>query len=59
MSDTTGQTNSGNHDRADFIEAVKDGLRQSESGQVISSEELDKELDREFGTLRKRKRRRR
>jgi prevent-host-death family protein len=42
-------------ERARFIEAVEDGLRQSDSGRLISSEEVDKELDREFGPSRKSK----
>ena len=41
-------------ERTRFVEAVEEGLRQSEAGQGISSEDLDKELDREFGTLQKR-----
>lgn len=34
-----------------LIKGVKEGLQQSEAGQVLTSEELDKELDREFGPL--------
>jgi len=42
-------------ERARFVAAVEEGLRQSEAGQVSSGEEVDKELDREFGRLRKTK----
>ena len=40
---------------ARFIAAVEEGLRQSEAGQVSTGEQVDKELDREFGSLRKTK----
>ena len=42
-------------ERVRFIEAVEEGLRQAEAGQLISSADLDKELDRVIGPLRKSK----
>jgi len=42
-------------ERDRFIEAVEEGLRQAEAGQAISSEDLDRELDQEFGLSRKSK----
>jgi prevent-host-death family protein len=42
-------------ERDRFIAAVEEGFRQVESGQLISSKDLEKELDREFGSLRKSK----
>ncbi len=41
--------------RARFVEAVEEGLQQAESGRLVSSADLDKELDREFGPRRKSK----
>ena len=40
---------------ARFFAAVEEGLRQSEAGQVSAGKQVDKELDREFGSLRKTK----
>jgi len=42
-------------ERTRFVAAVEEGLRQSEAGQVLSAAEADKELDREFGPIRKAK----
>jgi prevent-host-death family protein len=39
------------HERTRFMAAVEEGLRQSEAGQVSAGEEVDRELDREFGPL--------
>jgi prevent-host-death family protein len=40
-------------ERARFVATVEEGLRQSEAGQVATGVEVDKELDNEFGSLRK------
>lgn len=42
-------------ERARFTAAVDEGLRQSEAGLVSTGEEVDRELDEEFGPLRKSK----
>jgi len=42
-------------ERDRFMAAVGEGLRQSEAGQASTGGEVDKELDREFGPLRKNK----
>ena len=42
-------------ERTRFMAAMEEGLRQSEAGQVFAGEEVDRELDREFGPLHKTK----
>ncbi len=44
-------------ERARFIAAVEAGLADADAGRVLSSEEVDKELDRAFGPLKKSKKR--
>jgi len=41
--------------RARFIAGLKEGLRQSDAGEILSSDEVDRELDKEFGPLKKTK----
>ena len=38
-------------ERARFVTAVEEGLRQSEAGRISTGKEVDKELDREFGSV--------
>jgi prevent-host-death family protein len=38
-------------ERERFLAAVQEGLRQSEAGQTLSSEQVNAELDRLFGSL--------
>lgn len=38
-------------ERERFLAAAQEGLRQSEAGQTLSSEQVDAELDRLFGSL--------
>ena len=38
-------------ERARFVTAVEEGLRQSEAGRISTGKEVDKELDKEFGSL--------
>jgi prevent-host-death family protein len=40
-------------ERARFFNAVEKGLRDVETGNVLSSEDVDKILDRQFGPLKK------
>ena len=40
-------------ERARFVAAVKEGVQQSEAGRVSTGEDVDRELDREFGALQK------
>jgi len=42
-------------ERARFVAAVEEGLRQSETNQTLSSGDVDKELDREFGQVKRSK----
>jgi prevent-host-death family protein len=41
-------------EQARFVRAVQDGLEQAGAGQLISDEDLEKDLDKEFGPLPKR-----
>ncbi|MCC6157085.1 MAG: type II toxin-antitoxin system Phd/YefM family antitoxin [Deltaproteobacteria bacterium] len=40
-------------ERARFMEAVERGLREADAGLLMSPEEVDRELDREFGPLKR------
>jgi prevent-host-death family protein len=42
-------------ERARLVAAVEEGFRQSKSDEVLSGEKADRELDREFGRLKKKK----
>ena len=43
--------------RASFVEALEEGLRDSEGGRLLSSEEVEERLDRSFGPLSRAKKR--
>ncbi len=40
-------------ERARFMAAVERGLREADAGMVMSSADVDRELDREFGPLKR------
>lgn len=42
-------------EQARFVRAVQDGFAQADAGQFISDEALEKELDREFGPMPKKR----